>query len=149
MYTEAMIDKEIKKKVAWLEAQNGKELHKGWLINAVIQDHADINGEDADFAICCARLTIRSRVESYFRKIKENEKDPTDEQMIFPGYKRLQKRYIVDRDTELVAVSILDMTDEEIRSKAEEHRKMGAGHYEHADELMRFLMDRAKYPAAV
>lgn len=148
MYTMAMIDEEVKDKVRWLEEQNGKELHKGWLINAVIQDHADIKGEDADFAICCARLAIRSRVESYFRKIKENENDPTDEQMIFPGFKRLQKRYIVERD-ELVAVSVLDMTDAEIKAKAEEHRRMGAGHFEHANELMQFLLDRAKYPTAV
>lgn len=149
MYTMAMIDEEVKDKVRWLEEQNGKELQKAWLVNAVIQDHADINGEDADFALCCSRSAVKSRVESYFRKIKENENDPTDEQMIFPGFRRLQKRYIVDRNTELVAISILDMTDDEIRNKAEEHRKMGAGHYEHADELIQFLSDRVKYSTAV
>ena len=104
-----------------------------------MEDHSDISGGDADFALCCMEFAIKNRVEKYFRSIKENENTGDDDQMNLPGYEHLQKRYIVEREGERVAVPIRQMTTEEFMTKIDEHRKMGAGHYAHADELERFM----------
>jgi len=138
------VDKEITEKVDWLESHNGEVLHKDWLVNAVVADHADITGDDADFALCTARYAVLQRVERYFRKIKENENTQEDPQMLLPGYQKLQSRYLVERAQEQVAVSIWIMTDDEIDWKADQHRAMGKGHFEHANELLRFKDSRAE-----
>ncbi|KKL46953.1 hypothetical protein LCGC14_2340410 [marine sediment metagenome] len=39
------------------------------------------------------------------------------------------------------------MTDEEFDEKAQQHRAMGQGHFDHADELIRFKEDRQAGPA--
>lgn len=139
MYTVPKIDDEIAAKVVWLEQNNGDVLHKDWLINAVMADHKDISGEDADFALCTARFTVQVRVERYFRDIKENETaEKPDAQLTLPGYERLQRRYLVERGAEQVAVSPWQMTEAEIDSKAEQLRSFARGMFDHANELLRF-----------
>ncbi|MHC4687783.1 MAG: hypothetical protein ACYTEW_26275 [Planctomycetota bacterium] len=133
------LDKEIKAKVEWIEKNNGDVLQKDWLQQAVMKDHDDVAGEDADFALCCMHYTVKARVEKHFRDIKENENTGADSQMNLPGYEHIQKRYIFERNGDRVAVPVQLMTLEEFKMKIGEHRKMGAGHYAHADELERYM----------
>lgn len=141
MYTIKDLDKEITDtKAGWAGANNG--VPKGWLVNAVMSKHANVTGDDSDFALCGSRYAVERRVEAHFREIKENEENPTNPQLILPGYEKLQKEYIVERNDEQVAISIWDMTDEEIDWKADQHRAMGRGHFAHADELIRFKESR-------
>lgn len=142
-YTVRDLDIEIAKKVWWLEENNGHEIHKSWLIQAILEDHVDVHGEDSDFALCGAREMVRSRVERHFRTVKADDAgEAEDPQGILPGYEYLQKRYIVPRNGEQVMVRVGAMTREELMAKAEEHRRMGEGHYRHADEIERFCEEQ-------
>lgn len=132
---------EIAAKVEWLQEHNGATIHKQWLITAVLADHDRIQGDDRDFALCCARYAIEQQVDRYFRSIKQNEEDQTEQQLL-PGFERLQKRYICERNDEQMIVMVEDMTDAELDLKASQHRQMGDGHYKHADELIRFKEER-------
>ena len=136
------IDGEVSGKVAYLETHNGRTLHKQWLIAALMADHDQIQGEDRDFAVCCARFTIEQRVDRYFRTTKQSEMEEPSDQLVLPGYERLQRRYICDRNGEQVIVRVHDLTDEEIDLKAAQHRQMGEGHRKHANELERFKSER-------
>jgi len=135
------VTNEIAAKVAWLEEHNGATIHKKWLVGAILGDHEGIEGPDAEFALCCARFTVEQHVDKYFRTVRQNEEDQM-EQDLLPGFERLQKRYICERDGEQMIVKIHDMTDDEIDAKVAQHRLMGDGHYRHADELLRFKSDK-------
>lgn len=138
MYSLGMVDDEIKAKVAWLEENNGAVVEKEWLTNAVMSDHSDVTGDDADFAVCLARSAVADRVDRYFRSVKISTDIPDPAQDPLPGFKRVQKKYVFERDGKQVIVPVDDMTDEEIDAKADEHRAMGRGHFAHADELLRY-----------
>ena len=143
-YTIGDLDREIDSKAQEMLDNNGKHIHKGWLVNAVMRDHDSITGDDADFAVCLAHAHVTKRVEHYFRRIKEAEQEGgTDDQLILPGYEKLQRRYIVTRDEAQVGIDVWDLTDDELDAKAHEHRAMGRGHFQHADELDRFRAERA------
>ena len=116
---------------------------KEMLVAAVLQDHKEIHGTDSDFAMCCTHFTITKRVEADVRAIgKRDEETSLDQQLILPGYKRVQKEYIVEREEEARIIAVQHMTEDEVLKKARQHRAMGDGHYEHADELEKYLEDR-------
>ncbi len=76
------------------------------------------------------------------RRYKPTAEVP-EPQIILPGFERLQKAYSVERNDEPTIVPTAQLTDSEIRVKAVELRAMAAGCYQHADELERFLSERA------
>jgi len=147
-YTIPDLDNEITKKAEWLILNNGKTLHKGWLVNSVMADHDDIQGDDAEFARCLSIAHVTKRVEHYFRKAKADERNPADPQMVLPGYTVLQRMYIIERDDELVGVPVGDATNDELRGKEKQMRAMGDGLYKHADEIQRYIQERADMQTA-
>jgi hypothetical protein len=148
MYTIKDLGDEIGHEVAWLEEHNGRTIEKRWLISKVMANHGDIQGQDAAFAVCCARFAVEQQVDRYFRTIKKDEEEGTEQQLL-PGFEKLQRKYITTRNGEQLIVSIYDMTDEEIDRKAAEHRVMGQGHFKHADELERFKETRQQQPLRI
>jgi hypothetical protein len=60
------------------------------------------------------------------------------QQLVMPGFERLQTHYLVERDKERVAVRIDHLTDDEIEAKACEQETMGRACFQHADELRRY-----------
>lgn len=140
MYLISDIDSEIAKKADEL-VTNG-QLPKVWLVQAVMKNHAQIVGKDADMAICCMNDTVSRRVNKYFSTIKASEEEKP--QMPLPGFERLQRRYVINRNEEQTIVSVYDMTDAELEGKAKEMDSMAEGCYAHADELRRFKDERQK-----
>ena len=139
MYSVRDLDQEVTTTVARQRDHNDK-LSKSWLIAALVNDHKDIQGGDAGFALMAIAQLVPQRVELYFRKIRKIEDAPeAPEQLVLTGYRRVQREYIVERDDDALAISVWDMTDEEIETKAAEHKAMGQGHFEHARELLKFL----------
>lgn len=136
MYTLKDLDNEIAEKVVWLEENNGAELHKDWLIQAVLKDHTAVHGDDSDMAICCMRDTVSNKVRAYFNKIKASA--DLDPQMLLPGFKHLQKRYSIERKKQRVIVEIHNMTFDELTEKADEYYAMSKGAAEHGDEIIRY-----------
>lgn len=145
MYSIKDIESELEQKVLWLEQNNGSVLSRDWLKNAVMSDHSDIHGEDADMAMCCMEMIVAQCAREYFRRFKSTPE--TDPMMVFPGFEHLQIRYALKRDNDLVAVRVHDMTDDELKQKAIAYRAMGNACIAHANEIERFILARSSIPA--
>lgn len=75
-------------------------------------------------------------------KVKAETDDQVDGQLVLPGYKRLQQRYLIHEDGESVAVLTSQIADEVLLGKASELRNMGEGCFSHADEIERYIEER-------
>ena len=82
--------------------------------------------------------SVRNRFRERINRYKVKPEVHADPQLVLPGFKRLQTMYCVERDGAQVAVKINKMTPDELDAKKAELRAMGAGCYEHADEIERY-----------
>jgi hypothetical protein len=91
----------------------------------------------AEFLQICVHEACRAAV---LRASRENkaEDDVDDRQGFLPGFKHLQTHYSVRGITKRIEI----LSDAEIDEKIAEHRAQGAGHQEHADELIRYKDER-------
>lgn len=138
MFTTAQLTQEIEQVIRTLEDDNARALHPEWITQAVVNLHPDVDGADADFWRVVGRAEVRSQVRAKLNRYKVKPELQPDAQLVLEGFERLQQRYIVTEDGEQVAVRIQDMTPAQRRSKAAELRAMGAGCYQHADEMERY-----------
>lgn len=143
MYSQSDLSDEIRRAHQALEKQGDGVAAKSALISLILAAHARINGEDKDFAMLCVQLAVYAGVDKLFREVKAGEKDG-DEGPPIPGFERLQKHYVIQRDGDSCIVPIFAMTDDELEAKAKEHEGMATGHVEHAKELRRFREERAR-----
>lgn len=137
MYAFADLQREISAKIEWLRDNNGPTLHPDWITQAVMSDHPDIAGQDADFYTCCSRVSIRKEVREQINKLAAPDSKDSP-QLSLEGFEHLQQWYIVTRDKTQVAVRIEHLTDDEIEAKANEYENMGRSLLQHADELRRY-----------
>ncbi len=112
-----------------------------WLIHEVIGRHQLPECNESAWFFCCAREALAKVVRDVVQSYKPSKDDP-DPQMVFPGFERLQRGYLVTRDGEQAVVCTLDLTDVEIDAKAADLQRMGIGCFRHRDELLRFKTER-------
>ena len=139
--TETDITKEIK---AALQERIEKQqpTPADWLTTLVVEAHADLKGNDADWYEFCAYGYIRGAVRKIINATKAISGNETDEQLLLPGFKRLQKFYALEREEKPIFVPIAQMSDQEIEEKILEYEAMAVGCKEHARELRRYLSER-------
>lgn len=137
MYSFTDLQREISAKIEWLRDNNGPTLHPDWVTQAILSDHSDITGKDADFHLCCSRISIRKEVREQINKLDAPE-SKINKQLSLEGFEHLQQYYVVKRDGEQVAVRVDHLTDAEIETKAREYEAMGRSLLSHADELIRY-----------
>lgn len=125
---------------AALEA--GEVVRKPWLVQRLLSRKAKPLGPDADFYLVTAQDSLDQLVGRVLRAMK-NREDENAGQETFPGWEKLQRRYLVDRDGPCI-VPIEQLTVEEIRAKASELQALGDGAYAHADELNRYADERER-----
>jgi len=113
-----------------------------WITQGIVSEHSEIEGADKDFYLLCAYAHVRTLVAKELNRFKVCPDSETDPQGVLPGFKRLQKRYLVKRDGEQLAVPVGQLTDEEIDEKIGELGKMSAGLSEHMNELRRYKASR-------
>lgn len=133
---------EIAAKVAAWDAA-GKELHPQWITHEICEAHKEgiaKAGDDADFYRHFAYKACRKDVGAFITKnygdeLKESaaEREPP-----FPNFPRIQRRYVVNRNGDDVAVLAIDMTDDELDAKELFLTRRSAADIEHADEIRRF-----------
>lgn len=140
MYTLKELQAEIEQVIESM--QNAPRPHPDWITQSVIANHPAIDGDDCDFYQCCTRNSVRDAVRKRLNKYKADGKEP-DKQIVLEGFERLQKWYLMDEGGEQVAVSIQHMTRDQVLAKAEEQERMGAGCYQHAEELRRYATQMA------
>lgn len=125
----------------------GETIPADWIATAVIEQHPNIDGEDTEWYRSHVYGAVRNSVRRVLRKFKPTEDEGRDEQMILPGFERLQRAYLVEREAAQRVVPINQLTDEEIAAKVVEYETMAAGCLKHADELRRYLQERSSRAA--
>ena len=146
MYSIQDLDREIEKAVA----ARTERFHKSWLVKLIQDAHPDIRGKDADFARSAAGYWIAARVTQFFMNSKAQESAAeTPEQLRFPGYEYLQRRYSVEHKGQQWIIPVEEMTDAELDRKIAEHVAQAGGHNAHAFELRRFKDERPRRKDAV
>lgn len=136
MHSLKSVRDEILEEINRCENRGDDILHPDYITQSVMLSHQIIEGEDADFHLCCSRLFIRNEVRQVLNKNILNAS--TDDQLVMEGFDYLQKRYQVKRDGEMVNVRVDKMTSEERRKKANEYFSMGDALHKHAHELIRY-----------
>ena len=130
---------------AIIEARKAKRLPlKGdWIAHQVCDAHKAglARGEDGDFWKWAGYRAVRELTRKCISEMTDGAPLRRDPQPRLPGYEHLQEYYSVERRGDMVAIHREHLTDHEIEAKADEHRKMGAGHHAHADELERWKSD--------
>ena len=122
-----------------LEEMKGNSVwNPQWVTQAIINKHDDIDGSDKDFYTIIGRAQVYEQVRKRIGRYKLKPELKPDRQLVLRGFERLQERYVFEVDGESVAIRVQDMTSEQRRAKAAELRAMGAGCYQHADELDRY-----------
>lgn len=137
-YTFAQLTQEIEQVIEQFEASNARSLHPDWITQAVVDRHLEVDGEDADFWRVVGRAEVRSQVRSRLNRYRVKPEVEPDRQLVLEGFERLQQRYLVDEGGEQIAVRVQDMTLDQLDAKERELRVMGAGCYQHADEIRRY-----------
>lgn len=87
---------------------------------------------------------IKDEVQLIVRGMKRKSEIPTDQRVLF-DYSYLQALYVVDAGGMSQVVPLDLMTREQLEAKESEHRAQGRGHYQHADELRRFITQKFDY----
>lgn len=136
------LDKEVREFYDSVIDLNG-DMSNSWIVTSIVRKHSSIAGEDRGWYEDCAMLAVWDAVNRHVRRMKASEEAPGVEQAeLFPGYKRLQRRYVVNRHGEQKIVLVENLTDDEIDAKIQEHEVQSAGHLLHAEELRRFKSER-------
>lgn len=138
MYTMSDLTAEIEGVIEDLERNQASRLDRDWITQQVISQHPDVEGDDADFYACITREKVRDAVRSRLNRYKAKAEVSPDPQLILAGFERLQRYYAFEDGQQQVAIRIEDMTDAQLEAKERELMAMGAGCYQHADELRRY-----------
>jgi hypothetical protein len=140
MYSSKQLNSEIDVRICDLTESGVRLISAKALAMDIVARHSAIVGDDVDFYSHCSLEHVENKVRLAFNRFKlkpEGELSP-DPQMTLPGFKRVQRFYAVERESDHQIIAIEDLTRAEIVGKVEELRAMGRGCYEHADELERY-----------
>jgi hypothetical protein len=135
-------DLEIAEVVAAWDAA-GKELVPQFITHEIIQKHEPglaRTNEHTEFFKHYAYKGHRKDVGAYIAKVYGDADDDEQKrlQSVLPGFEHIQRRYIVKRNGEDVAVHPADMTKVERVARIQLLRRRGRTCFAHADELERF-----------
>jgi hypothetical protein len=143
---------------------DGRIMATPWIIAAVLLKHPvlyhpeEIGTKkcDSDFAEL-ARLHFTA---DHVRKTLRLFKKPESDIPLLPGYSHLQRGYLTTSELDVdddgddndernsIICPIEKMSNEQLRQKAAEYRAFGAGAYEHADEIDRYIVERERAEVA-
>lgn len=143
MSMESRIIEEINEVLNRLAAQ-GEPWRAQFVAAEIVQAHEqglNADSEHADFHKHTSYSYTRDQVRRCMNRRAGDDAAPKPAQLSLPGFERehLQDYYIVRRNGEDIGVSILDMTEMEIKRKAKHYRSMADACVQHARELERFL----------
>lgn len=107
---------------------------KSWIVKHLMDIHRESFADD--FAVQVAHDAFDAYARHYINRLKPRpEQDP---QLVMPGFKHLQVRYVVNREGESTVVRTEQMSPEEFDAQIAQHEAHSAGHAIHADELRKF-----------
>lgn len=119
-----------------------------WVVAEMLSRHSDITGADAELHRVCAHHHFRFTAREVLRGRKADEEENNPRQSdLFPGYKHLQRHYIVQRGDDAAVVPVEHMTMDELRDKEFALRSFAHGAMAHADELADYRKARESQAA--
>jgi hypothetical protein len=136
--------KDMEKEVADIierRIEAGQETVTSWLVTEVINNHADITGEDVEWYRVCAYGHMSGVVRKVISKYRPTEEGIVNNQLVLDGFERLQRAYAVNRDGPMI-VPIDLLTIDEIKEKIRELSAIRRGLSQHIKELQRYLQQR-------
>ena len=119
----------------------GEKLHPTWIAHKICSNHNEglvCGSEHSDFWEWSAHRTVRSEVGTYLRCAYGAGSDEAV-QLSLPGFEHIQTHYIVARDETEIAVSVYEITDDEIKKIMRIMRRGIRTQSAHCDELARFM----------
>jgi hypothetical protein len=133
----------IKEITAVIEARlaAGDAAAATWVTQEVVAQHSQPEHTDSAWFELCAYEAVRAAVRTVLRRFQPPA-EVADEQIVLPGFERLQKAYLVERESEQQIVRIDQLTSDELDAKADELERIGEGCYQHAKELRRYKKER-------
>lgn len=140
MYTLNDLESEIAAKIEYMRGHE-EEIKPDWVTGSLMADHSDIEGKDADFHLCCSRLSVRKYVTQQINNLESPQKED-ENQLHLDGFEHLHLFYVITRKDGRIGVRIDCCTDEELEAKAKEYDSMGRACLAHAKELRRYIEAR-------
>lgn len=115
-----------------------------WVAGEILNSHRArvALSADADFWNRAAWKSVRDAVG---RVMNKSDLADAPEQSALPGFHRLQPSYVIEREKgnpEIVPTD--ECTDAELLQKADAHHAAGAAHFEHEEEIRRYIRGRAE-----
>ena len=117
----------------------GEVVSMDWAVQELINGRGEISGTGVPFYELCAREYVYEVVK---REVGRYDEPEPQEQLIFEGYIHLRVAYSVLRNDERVLVPVTDLSDAELKSRAEEYRVQADGLREHAKEIDKYVASR-------
>lgn len=124
-----------------------------WLVHAIVQEHDDIKGADAEWHTVTAFMAIRTEMRHALHVSVDSPRAPrrrvvgsdveADEAPQGELFDRLQPAYLVKRGKEVWLVPRARLSDAELYAKADEYDAFGEGARQHAEQLRRYAAKRA------
>jgi hypothetical protein len=118
-----------------------------WLTNTIVDEWDNPNV--SPFHNLCAHGHVSQTLLRVVRRYKVHPGDPVADQLVLPGYTRLQKAYVVERNEtgfkdEAISclVPVLQLTRAEMKKNYRRYHGMADGCRFHAAELARFFGER-------
>jgi len=121
--------------------ESGAIVNMHWATTEVLNEYANIEGQDVDFYLICARHYVSDQVKRCIKMFEPSE-DQSSGQLVLDGFMHLQKAYPVDRPDGRALVPTDQLTNDELKARAAEYEKMAAGCMAHADEIRKYIRDR-------
>ena len=139
MYSVSQLTQEIRS-VIDQRIEKKQPIHPDWVTQEIINRHSEIMGDDTNFYLCVGREAIRDQVRKQINRFRLTPEKALnlDQQLVLPGYERLQRFYLIESDSTQIAIPLEKMTNAQRKAKVIELRAMGDGCHQHADELERY-----------
>lgn len=114
----------------------GQPITKTWAVHAVRKHMQRPTGDSAWYWLECEALAVDALVAAAIRARRDIEAGAeAPEQIVMPGYERLQKFYSVMREGEQTLVPIDQLSELEVESKKAEFQRNIRGLSIHLDEF--------------
>lgn len=142
MLLDTFSEKDLTAEVEAIINARDSAIDTDWLAEEIMARHSDINGEDADFYILCARHYVKTAVRNVVRRYRLGPDEIIEAQEILPGFERLQRRYHIERGGRSLIVPIEEIGMSEMRTKIQEYESLMDGWRIHIAELRRYFFQR-------
>jgi len=138
MYSLNQLHAEIGAKIVQLMRENAATLSPVWITQALMADHPDVQGVDADFHLCCSRMAVRKEATQQINRIANVPDNPRPAQLILDGFDHLQQYYVIGgKEGKGIRIDLL--SDGQLLKKADEYAAMGNTCFAHAAEIRRYV----------